>query len=799
MSRISSQTPIQTEPSVAKTAPAVAPVKVTEPSLASDSQVLSQPARDPAHQAQLKNIQANLSVTNQPDPAELKRLLSDPKTRVRLGQTLARQPELSKAILSQPGGDQILKLLQTPRLDPAQVKQIQRFAIEALGQDISYQGSASGIDGEYGQRTHQALLSLFENLSTESPADTSAPPVQTPEPSADQALISPGKPEPKATTAFAQAESVADFAQAFAELPSAKQAQLRQQAPELIAQLKQVSNQASQSEIKALQTLLKQTGHDLSYAGNRSGVDGDFGPISRQALQQELQKQLQVTAPEPPPVLVVDSPATTQPPATPPPVSPTEKKPPTTVPVEVPVKVETPVAIVEPKVPTAPDQTALALKSLQGLSAQTALEPLSRQLLSLPEAAQSQFQEQEPKLYQLLVAASKAPLSKSQAINLQTQLVQSGQKLNYPGHATGIDGNPGQRSRQALLNRFQEVLSGQTIASQKSGPFPQYDRMLDDNLLDMTVAIGYDEGDKNWASSNLIEEVKMEAALSQRGFKHDNARALALLKEAGQTPDAEYSAFYVKESVQSHNGKPVHAIVRLIKAGDGQAGQANRKAAIEGMNQSDVFMYGGHARFGSGIDFDRNFTVTVDWEGVANAPAQGKVTYSDYHELKTLLGDDNASAIQWMKRLESAGKMTVNPSNDGNIRMSEKNLHPAEFGAHLMQTALSGVDNTLSEEIQSDRYKLWLFNGCRTEDYHQPIANEARSNAQLKSENLDLFTTNETLYWQNISSSLLAFMDGVMAEDGSPDLSLRLQNANPEQAPAITHRNHGFEDNPRQR
>jgi hypothetical protein len=253
----------------------------------------------------------------------------------------------------------------------------------------------------------------------------------------------------------------------------------------------------------------------------------------------------------------------------------------------------------------------------------------------------------------------------------------------------------------------------------------------------------------------------------------------------------------VKENISEKDGKPVHALVRVIHAGDGTQGAQKRAAAIEAMNQSDVFMYGGHARYGTGIDFDRNFTVTIDWQGVANAPDTGKVTYKDYGALKELLGG-NAKANQWLTTLQKQGKIDIEGSNDGNVRMSEKDLHRAEFGSRLMNEALEGVQNTLSEEIQGDRYRLWLFNGCRTVDYMPSIEAEAKDNSMLKSKNLDVVTTEQTLYWQNISHSLMNFLDGVMAQDGTPDLLQRMEQANPQQADRATHSVHGFADNPKQ-
>ncbi|MBC7896429.1 MAG: amidohydrolase family protein, partial [Cytophagaceae bacterium] len=111
-------------------------------------------------------------------------------------------------------------------------------------------------------------------------------------------------------------------------------------------------------------------------------------------------------------------------------------------------------------------------------------------------------------------------------------------------------------------------------------------------------------------------------------------KAAALRQAAGRPKSTTRGMWFVKENVGTSAGKPVHAVVRVISPeaealGDGSQARA---AALEGMEQGDVFEYGGHARYGTGPDFDRNYRFTVDWDklpriaaltarsGVANTP-----------------------------------------------------------------------------------------------------------------------------------------------------------------------------------
>lgn len=722
-------TPLSDVPRVdARQQPPVAVANTVVPeqaALGADAPVVAGVPQDKGLQDAHQQVSSQLASPAGLSSDDLQRLLKSPTQRRQISRVLQQAPALKQAFLQREGGAEVLNLLQQRTLSSAQTRQIQSFLAQHSGASLAYPGHATGIDGQYGTRTQQALLSFLTQALDQPAAATPA----TPE--------APARTGPGAV---------------LNTLSASQRQQLQAQAPEVYALLQK--GPLTATENRQLQQALVDAGHDLSYPGHPTGVDGDFGPRSRAALASWAQQHSQVA----------EEPAT--------PAQPTQ---PTTPPAE-------------PEAPVAPPAAK------PSLSAETPLNRLAQQVLDLPADTQAKL---PTALQEALRQVAGGDTSKPTAKALQQALVDMGQKLNYPGHATGVDGQPGQRTRQALVNVVESAITGKAAAVQKSGPFPHYDRMLDDNLLDMTLAIGYDEGTDVYASAHTFEQRKMLDALADRGFVRDDAKALALLKAAGQDLQADYTALYVKENVSEKDGKPVHAIVRVIHAGDGTQGAEKRAAAIEAMNQSDVFMYGGHARYGTGMDFDRNFTVTIDWNGVPNAPAQGKVTYKDYGALKDLLGG-NAEANQWLATLDKQGKISVEGSNDGNIRMSEKDMHRAEFGSRLMNKALEGVDNTLSEEIQGDRYRLWLFNGCRTVDYMPSIQAESRENPLLGSKNLDVMTTEQTLYWHNISNSLMQFLDGVMAQDGTPDLLGRMTGANPEQADHATHSVHGFADNPKQ-
>lgn len=398
----------------------------------------------------------------------------------------------------------------------------------------------------------------------------------------------------------------------------------------------------------------------------------------------------------------------------------------------------------------------------------------------------------------------KGRLSKADVMALQNHLVQHEKiKLSYKGHKTGIDGLYGNRTQRALELYLAKNAPAEALTNPGAteSPYPRYDKMFQDGVLDVTVAIGYDEPVGPWAGANIDEENKVDQQLVQRGYTADPDKVKELLQAAGREIKGNYQGLYVKENIATQNGKPVHGIVRVVKAGraDMNNGTEARNAALEAMNQSDAFLYGGHARYGSGPDFDRNYKVTIDWTDVPNAPATGKVTYDDYDGLKKLLSQqgNHAEAIAKFDELEKQGRIGFETSNAGNVIMNKQNKHPGEFGAHLMFKAVAGETPPLREQILQDSYRLWLFNGCRTEDYIKNIRQDSQVNQHLNERNLDLFFTKQTLYWHNTTANIMAFLDGVTAQDNTAGLLKRLGQANPENVSGgRTHARQGFDDNP---
>ncbi len=165
------------------------------------------------------------------------------------------------------------------------------------------------------------------------------------------------------------------------------------------------------------------------------------------------------------------------------------------------------------------------------------------------------------------------------------------------------------------------------------GPAPEYDRITEDGLLQITLAVGFDEHGLTPGEHHELRRGLEEV----RGFTLDPTRAAELHDEAGRPPPAEGGELFVKENVATSLDQPVHCVLRLIgPAAPGEDGTASATAAALALDESEVFEYGGHARYGTGPDFDRNYTITVHWDQVPE------------HQRGSNTGDENMSSDRFM-------------------------------------------------------------------------------------------------------------------------------------------------------
>ena len=302
---------------------------------------------------------------------------------------------------------------------------------------------------------------------------------------------------------------------------------------------------------------------------------------------------------------------------------------------------------------------------------------------------------------------------------------------------------------------------------------PRYDKLFSDQVVTIMLAVGFDETGANRPVDTLLAD-----GLRERGFSSDPGAALARLA-AGKRPAPQRPGMHLlaRGLARDGSGSPVDVVVTLVRAGDGSAGGDTASLFLEGTNRCDVAAYGGHGRYGTGPDFDYNFTADLLDE-------QGKVaaSFSDYRDLEDMLRERGRpagrSALAEYRLLRKQGRLQIRRVNSGNLVINLRNYHSSEFGSYLMVDQLkadSGV-RRMSKQRFDKKYRLWLFNGCRTHDY---FYNLRKLNPQINAGGLDMLATRRLVYWSAIGDSMLALVDGVCARDDFRQLLARLAANNP--------------------
>jgi hypothetical protein len=333
------------------------------------------------------------------------------------------------------------------------------------------------------------------------------------------------------------------------------------------------------------------------------------------------------------------------------------------------------------------------------------------------------------------------------------------------------------------------------------GTGPEYARALSDGLLDITLAHGFDE---SGGDAEEIRELR-RGLVEVRGFTPDPDLALQWLAAAGR-PAVLVGEMLVLPRTDE---QPFDVLIRWIPArqddldpnGNRRAeadadAAATRDAVLTGMDESDVFIYGGHARYGTGPDFDRNYTVRVDWDRMTiPRPSAALDSYDEKQEIAMIvdlrLGGSGRAGATRLRSLIASGAVSVEGYQQGNIGINDDaQVEPDTVGAVLMTEAARGQEHPLAERVTEDHYRLWLFNGCNTYTYERALRG---SSDRFGTAQLDLIESNTTTPIAYTAESELSFIDGLIARESAAALTDRLNNAARAQR---SYQAAGFEDNP---
>ncbi|MBI2569300.1 MAG: peptidoglycan-binding protein [Candidatus Schekmanbacteria bacterium] len=264
---------------------------------------------------------------------------------------------------------------------------------------------------------------------------------------------------------------------------------------------------------------------------------------------------------------------------------------------------------------------------------------------------------------------------------------------------------------------------------------PEYDRLFEDGTLDVGIAIGYDES--GWgphARRDVLSGLRRLEYSEVRRADHTDEQ----LRDMGIDPGSFQDGVQIFHRKLEHNGQEVNSVVRLMDEDTPNA--VDRFSGS--LQNADVVMYGGHARYGTGPDFDEKDSTAGNF----------------------VLGVNSS--------LHRSGK-----------------LKPG-YDAHMNQI-LRGQPNRLEGlDLPEDRYQLWYFNGCTTLNY----LDEVRGLAQGKDDtNLDVVGSRRPLLWNHVGTNLVTFLEGLQNRNTIGQITSSLQTN--EEGTAGAFYTDGFGDN----
>jgi peptidoglycan hydrolase-like protein with peptidoglycan-binding domain len=252
-----------------------------------------------------------------------------------------------------------------------------------------------------------------------------------------------------------------------------------------------------------------------------------------------------------------------------------------------------------------------------------------------------------------------------------------------------------------------------------------YERLFGDGFLDVTLAVGFDE---NGAHTRMIKEAR--DWMNARGFQ-------AIKPEPGK-PEEFRLRRNVTYPTRAGNRVTREVIVRikLVPPGPGAKGQY-----AQGLKDSEVAIYNGHARRGIGPDFDED-----------KSPAENFV-----------IGINSA--------LHKAGR-AVSPTK------VEQRHYVVEKKNDLEQMTQSGA-------FDKEKYRVWLFEACTTIAYFDELRGGILPD-EMDRTNLDLIGTRRPAPLITEMASSLAMLDGILAAQTIEQITDSMDKAGEDVANALT-------------
>jgi peptidoglycan hydrolase-like protein with peptidoglycan-binding domain len=277
---------------------------------------------------------------------------------------------------------------------------------------------------------------------------------------------------------------------------------------------------------------------------------------------------------------------------------------------------------------------------------------------------------------------------------------------------------------------------------QKIERSPEYSRLYADGRLDVTIAVGFDDH-----GANADTERRLLSGLRTQGYQpittggqswadltnpnatHNAQRPYLSVADAtrlGLTRDRyDPNALYFSKTFKdpANPRQDVTAVVRFITPGtDGARARASFEQA---MQQDEVVMYNGHARYGTGPDFD--------------SMASG------------------------------AGNFVVDPHGNRTFDTPPTGL----------RNSIRGRQSDLAHLSQRPDYQLLIFDGCHTEEYLQNIRDPSVFQGRSMV-NTDVIATDAMPAFMWSGQPALRFLEGITSRESNNSMirdQVRLEQA----------------------
>lgn len=275
----------------------------------------------------------------------------------------------------------------------------------------------------------------------------------------------------------------------------------------------------------------------------------------------------------------------------------------------------------------------------------------------------------------------------------------------------------------------QQVLKGAGLTK-----YPDYAALFGDGLLDVSIGIGYDEGDR------FFDEISKIKNYLDRNYKQIDADEARKLYKASSVDIPIYlngGIYYRNKEPFKYKDRNIVILIRFL--GSLTARVTMRNIFVETMIRSDVTIYSGHGRYGTGPDFFMKHS------------SEGKIPIN----LKPELGD--AEAREFYRRYPS------------------------------QELPLSYTDH-------ERKYKIWFFDGCNTAQYFPSL----REENHISAKQTDTLAWGKEIAISTTSKDVIAFLELIISQTSVQEIVEKLNDINKVKRAITGIHGQGFGGNPSQ-